>query len=341
MWTTRTTMRSSRAIRLSTKASLRRTTQRRLASDNAPTRPASNAAQSPAVIGALSGLAGGTLAFYIWYRATGMASAAKTAKQAKAYVDNAANQLKSTFREVTPDANEAIQTLHETADKYARWLPGGKEYVDKVFVDLELIRKNHAEEVDNIVREAYGELRDVSKQGMSLQTMSESWEVLSKHMQRLLELAGDAAQDILNNHPQLKEKVGDSFDNLKQMGDNFGPEAKKQVDETWQQINDILKEGVSFASAEKIYKLVQEKQEQIRKAGNEAFQKGYEQLQPQLEKAPQVKRLLDENQDVLQSGNFSELASRVTQAVSSGNTLQLEKYIVAYVGFMTRSLHVY
>ena len=212
MYTTRFAVRSSRAVRLNT-APIRRNV--RSYADNAASSGGASTMQSPAVIGTISGLVGGSIACYAWYQASGMASAAKTAKQAKSYVDSATNQLKSTFKDITPDANESIQFLHETANKYARWLPGGKQYVDKVFEDLEIIRKNHAEEVDNIVREAYGELRDVSKQGMNLQTMSQSWDVLSKHLQRLAGLAGDAAQDIMKNHPQLKEKFGGSFDNLK------------------------------------------------------------------------------------------------------------------------------
>jgi len=270
MYTTRFAVRSSRAIRLNT-APVRRNV--RSYADTATSGGASSM-QSPAVIGTISGLVGGSIACYAWYQASGMASAAKTAKQAKSYVDSATNQLKSTFKDVTPDANEAIQFLHETANKYARWLPGGKQYVDKVFEDLEIIRKNHGDEVDNIVKEAYGELRDVSKQGMNLQTMSQSWDVLSKHLQRLAGLAGDAAQDIIKNHPQLKEKLGGSFDNLKQLGDQLGPEAKKQVDETWKQVSDILKEGFSFSSGEKIYQLVQDKQQQIRKLGDQAWHKG-------------------------------------------------------------------
>jgi len=58
---------------------------------------------------------------------------------------------------------------------------------------------------------------------------------------------------------------------------------------------------------------------------------GYEQLQPMLEKNPQVKKMLEENKDMLTSGNFAELSSAVTAAVTGGNTLQLEKYIVRYV----------
>ncbi|KAK5118052.1 hypothetical protein LTR62_004098 [Meristemomyces frigidus] len=324
MYTTRAIARSSRAVRIPT-APLRRNV--RFASDSAASQ-ASSTAQNPALIGAAAGLAGGMVGFYILYQVSGAAKAARTASQVKSYVDGAGNSLKATFKENTPDANEAIEFLHETANKYARWLPGGREYTDKVFQDIEIVRKRHGDEVDQIVQEAYGELRDVSKQGMNLQTMSSTWDVLSKHLQRLMSLAGDAAQDILNNHPQLKEKLGGSFDNLKQLGDQLGPEAKKQVDETWKEVNDIVKEGLNFSSAERVYKLVQDKEQQLRKMGKQAFDKGYEQLQPQLEKAPKVKQLVEENKDALSSGSYGELASAVTAAVTSGSTLDLEKYIV-------------
>ncbi|KAK5143062.1 hypothetical protein LTR32_004735 [Rachicladosporium monterosium] len=312
MYTTRFAVRSARAVRLNT-APIRRNV--RSYADSAASSGGASTMQNPAVIGTISGLVGGSIACYVWYQASGMASAAKTAKQAKSYVDSATNQLKSTFKDITPDANESIQFLHETANKYARWLPGGKQYVDKVFEDLEIIRKNHGDEVDNIVREAYGELRDVSKQGMNLQTMSQSWDVLSKHLQRLAGLAGDAAQDIMKNHPQLKEKFGGSFDNLKQLGDQLGPEAKKQVDETWKQVSDILKEGFSFSSGEKIYQLVQDKQQQIRKLGDQAWHKGQEDAGGE-QRHVDVRKL-------------AELSSAVTAAVTGGNTLQLEKYIVS------------
>jgi len=324
MYTTRAIARSSRAVRVNA-APIRRNV--RFQSDSAASKASSSAA-SPAAIGAGAGVVGGLVGFYIMYQLSGAATAANTARQVKSYVDGAGSSLKATFQETTPDANEAIEFLRETGNKYARWLPGGREYVDKVFQDIEIIRKRHGNEVDDIVREAYGELRDVSKQGMNLQTMSSTWDVLSKHLQRLTSLAGDAAQDILNNHPQLKEKLGGSFDNLKQLGDQLGPEAKKQVDETWKEINDIVKEGLNFSSAERIYKLVQDKQKQIQKMGSQAFEKGYEKLQPTLDKAPQVKKLVEENKDALTSGNFAELSSAVTAAVSSGSTLDLEKYIV-------------
>jgi hypothetical protein len=89
------------------------------------------------------------------------------------------------------------------------------------------VRKRHGPEVDNIVSEAYGELRDASKNGMNLQTAGQVYQTLMKHVQRLLELGKDAAEDVLENHPQLKDKLGGSADQLKQLGEQIGPKAKK------------------------------------------------------------------------------------------------------------------
>lgn len=80
--------------------------------------------------------------------------------------------------------------------------------------------------------------------------------VLQTHASQLFDLAGDAAENVLSNHPQLKEKVGGSYDQLKQMGDRYGPMAKEEVDKTWQQISSIIKGGISVQSADEIRNLI-------------------------------------------------------------------------------------
>lgn len=273
---------------------------------------------------------GGTAALavvYGWYHFSGAKTAVQTAKQAQGYVDKAIDSMKVQFKEKTPGTDDALQTLREAANKYASFIPGGRQYVDQGFKDLDSIRQKHGGEVDQIVSEAYEELRNLSSKGLSMDTAGDTVNVLSKHMQRLLSLAGDAAEDILNNHPQLKEKVGGSADQLKQLGERLGPEAKKQVDETWSQVQDIVKTGLQFDNIEKIRKLVTDKKEQLQKMGEQAFNQGFEQLKPMLEKNPQIKKLVEENMDALKQGNISETVERVRQAITSGNAGDLEQYI--------------
>jgi len=247
-----------------------------------------------------------------------------TAHQTKTYFESASKQLK----ESAPEPNEALKWLRQTATSYASFIPGGKSYVDTAFNDLDAIRAKHGSEVDEIVKSAYTQLRDVTKEkGMSVETAQKAWEIITEHMQKIGELAGDAAEQIMNNHPELKDKVGGNLDKLKELGDKYGPEAKKQADETWKQVEDILKSGVSVTTVNKIRKLVQEKTEQVQKFGDEAWKQGMEQAKPYLDKSPKVKELIEQNADSLKKGNFSETLQKIKQAVESGDTGSFEEYV--------------
>lgn len=219
------------------------------------------------------GIIGGTAALaisYAYYHYSGASSAVAAAKQAKSYIDTATGGLKVQFDEKTPDTDQAIKTLRDAANKYAGFVPGGKAYVDSAFNDLDSIRKKHGPEVDGIIKETYSSLHQLSSQGLTADTAAEATQVLSKQFQRLLDLGKDAADDILAQHPQLKEKLGGSADKLKQLGERFGPEAKREIDDTWRNIQDIAKGGLNPENIDRIRKLVQEKVEKVQKMGREA-----------------------------------------------------------------------
>ncbi|TKA32064.1 hypothetical protein B0A50_01311 [Salinomyces thailandicus] len=328
----RSALRSTRALRTTTpavRAPIRRNV--RFQSSNTSSSSSSSGGAgglSHTTTAALIGVGASTAVFYGWYKLSGLSTAVGTAKQAKSYIDSSTNQLKSSFKDATPDnPSEIIQALKETANKYARWLPGGREYVDKAFDDVEKIRSQHGGEVDNIVREAYGELRDASKKGMNVDMLGDVWEILQKHLGRLSSLAANASQAILDNHPQLKQQFGGSFDQLKQLGDKAGPQAQKMVDETWGEVSKILSGGFKLDTFDRIRKLVEEKIQQVQQMGDEAWQKGYEQLKPMLGKNEKVKELVEKNLDVLKQGNVGEAVQKVQSAVQSGSMQDLEGYI--------------
>ena len=236
------------------------------------------------------------------------------------------------FKESSPDPNVALEWLRSTAKSYATFIPGATGFVDSAFDDLDAIRNKHGKEVDNIIKEAYTELKDVSQEGMSTAAAKKAWDILEKHLMRIGDLAGDAASDILNNHPALKEKVGGNIDQLKQMGDKYGPEAKKQVDETWDQIRDVIKSGVSTSTIPKIQSLVQEKMQKIQELGGKVWDQGMEKAKPYLDKSPEVKKLVEENKEKLKKqGNVQELYEKVKDAVQSGNTDPLKQYVQSTV----------
>ena len=278
---------------------------------------------SQAIVG---GLCGGGLVFlggYGYYHFSGAKTLINTAHEASASF----NQYKEQLKKSTPEPNEALTWLRQTATSYVGFIPGGKSYVDSAFDDIDAIHQKHSAEVDQIVKDAYSDLKTVSEKGLSFESAQRSWEILQRHLKRLGELAGDSAQEIIDNHPTLKTKVGGNLDQLKQLGENYGPEAKKQVDETWDQIRGIMKEGFSASSIPKIQSLVQDKMQKMQELGNKVWDKGMEQAKPYLDKSPKVKELVEKNASDLKKGNVNELFGKIKDAVQSGSTGELEKYI--------------
>ena len=65
------------------------------------------------------------------------------------------------------------------------------------------------QEVNAIVSDSYSQLKKVAEEkGFSLDAASRSWEILQSSLSKITDLAGDAADQILDNHPKLKEQVG-------------------------------------------------------------------------------------------------------------------------------------
>jgi uncharacterized protein Yka (UPF0111/DUF47 family) len=284
----------------------------------------SSSSNSPAIIGALTGSLATFTIGYLWYRQSGARELLTATKKTKDYVNTASKKLK----ESTPEPKEALNWLRDAARSYAVFIPGARGYIDSAFEDLDAIREKHGDEVDSIVREAYQELQDIANNGtISLLSAQKAWQIIVKHLGRIGDLAGDAASQILDNHPQLKEKLGGNVDKLKEYGEKYGSEAKEEVDRTWRQISEVIQTGLSPQNVEKVKSIVQEKVDKVNKLANEAWEKGMQQAKPYLDNNPQLKKIIEQNADALKSGNVQELYDRIKSAVESGNFGDLQQYI--------------
>ncbi|RFU72989.1 hypothetical protein TARUN_9272 [Trichoderma arundinaceum] len=276
--------------------------------------------------GVVGGVAGAAL-FYGIYSFTPAGRTAsklnKTVKEAEKKYQEAAKKLQAN----TPSSSQAVESIKQFAYSYVGWIPGGRGYVDAAFKDWDTVREGHGEEADKIVNDAYKQFQEISKAGLSLEAASRAYEVLADVARKIANLTGDALSDVVDNHPQLKEKLGGNIDQLKQMGERYGPEAKKQVDETWRQVKDIFAGGFSASSLAKARELIDEKVQQVQKLGDEAWKKGLEEAKPYLEKSPKVKELLENNADALKKGNVTELFGKLRDAAKSGDAGDLESYI--------------
>lgn len=227
------------------------------------------------------------------------------------------------MKESAPEPNELLKWFRQTVTSYAAFIPGAKSYVDNAFDDLDKIEQKHQGEVNKIISNAYSEISEATKSGLSVETAQKTWEILDKYLKQLGELASDSAGEILDNHPELKEKVGENLDQLKSMANSYGPEAKKELDQTYSQIKEVMAGGVGIGTAEKIRQIVQEKYEKVKQIRDEAWRKGMEQAKPYLDKNPQIKEMIEKNKDALKSGNITELYEKLKE----GNADQIQDYI--------------
>lgn len=333
MYGPRAATRATRAVRSSassTRSATARNVPRRTFADSAPS-PAGSANAGGVSHGVTGGLIGGTAvlgAGYLYYHFSGAKTLVNTAHQAKSYSDSVADQVKLQLQELKPEGDDVLGAIRQVAEKYASFVPGGRQFVDTSFKDLDAIKSKHEKEFNEIAHATYNELRDTAnKNGASIQTMNDIWTILSKRLGQLADLAGDASQQILENHPELKEKLGGQFDQLKSLGDKLGPEAKKQADDTFKQVSDIVKSGATPDAATRAYKLLQEKTQELKKLGDKSWETEYEQIKPYLEKNSQVKDFVEKNMDAMKSGNVRDVIEKVKSAVQSGSTKDLEQYV--------------
>lgn len=303
-----------------------RTSHIRFQSSNSASGSTNPGSSSHFAAGLAGGVAAATLIYGVYYVSPSgklLRGINKGSKEANKKYKEASQKLQSS----TPDADQAINYIKDFCYSYVTWIPGGRQVVDATFKDVDTLRKNHGDEVNQIVNDAYRQFQDLSKSGLSLETASKAFEILADLSKKFGSVAGDALTDILDNHPEAKQKFGGSIDQLKQMGDQYGPEAKKQVDQTWQQVKEIMGGGLSAANLDKARRVVEEKVEQVKKLGDEAWKKGLEQAKPYLDKNPKVKELIEKNESALKQGNASELFQNAKKAVDSGDLGGFEKYV--------------
>lgn len=281
----------------------------------------------PAAVGGVTGFVTAIAACYLWYHFSGTKSLVKGAHDTKKYLDS----VQSKFQESAPNPNEALKWLRQTANSYAGFVPGASGVVNTAFDELDSIHDSHREEVDQIINDAYSELKQVSQKGLSVDTAKQGWDIILKHLRRAHNLAGNVMTDVLDRHPEIKDKVGRSVDQLRQMGDRVGPEAQQIIDQAWRQASEIVNnnEGgaLSPANIGRVQKVIDEATDKLRKHSEEAWKKAMDQAKPYLDRAPELKKLVETNASQLKQGNAKELLEKVQNAVNSGNTDELQDYI--------------
>lgn len=277
-----------------------------------------------------SGVAGGLATAAILYGFYSYSTVGKTASSVNKTVAEVNKQIKTasdSLQKSTPNTDQAINYIKEFAYSYVGWIPGGRQYVDAAFKDFDTIHRKHRDEVDKIVKDTSDQIQDIAKAGVSMESAHKAMQVLSELGQKIADLTMDAASDVLGNHPEVKKKLGGSFDQLQSMSEEYGPEAQKQVEAFWKDIKGVFATGFSEQNVEKAKKLAEDKVKQISEMGDKAWKQALEQAKPYLDKSPKVKQLIEENSDTLKKVNPQDLFDKVRKAIDSDNVKDLEKYV--------------
>ena len=263
---------------------------------------------------------------YGWYQFSGLKTVVKTSKS----LESSITEIKKTIAEKTPSPDEALDYFRGVAKSYGKLIPGASSYIDPMFDTLDELKKSHGEETEKIIKGTYDEVKEtVSKGGFDLKTGEKVLEILKRRATEVEELGRKVGVDfikpVLDKHPQLREAVGGSYDELKRMVETYGPEAKANYDDLVKQLKQIFNKGVSTDSIQQAQNLVQQKAKEIRelgeKAGKDAWDKASKQAKPYLDKMPDVKKALDDNmQALLGSGskNIQEIYDKIKDVADKG-----------------------
>ncbi|KAG8858959.1 hypothetical protein FRB96_004779 [Tulasnella sp. 330] len=266
----------------------------------------------------IAGIAGGCAVLmggYAYYHLSGTKAMVESAKSVH-------QSLQSAKDLVSP--NEAIKYLRNVAKSYVVLVPGAASYVDATFDGIDELHSKHKDEVDAIVNKAYDEIKKIVADGkMDLPTAGKVFAILQEQGRELGELAakvgGDIIGPIIDKHPELMEKIGGSWDDLKQIaGDakdsDVAQRAQSIYDDTTKQVGELFSKGFSPDAIQRAKELIDQKTKEVKeltgKAAQEVWNKGRKEY---LDKAPEEVKSLFSDKDTMSSvlGGSGAMASAV------------------------------
>ncbi|KXL43186.1 hypothetical protein M433DRAFT_150322 [Acidomyces richmondensis BFW] len=163
-------------------------------------------ALSPAAIvtGGLIGCVAGAailLSAGIWYDYAGVESALLAARSTRICLDNLTDEVIANLKSGTYSTDEALDMLRRTTLAYASTIPGGTPYVERIFREVSLVRKERGQEIDKILSESYRELSSAGRNGASPDQMRQ---LVIRRLAKLSTFASNSIRDVVDRNPDLK-----------------------------------------------------------------------------------------------------------------------------------------
>ncbi|CAK3907317.1 Hypothetical predicted protein [Lecanosticta acicola] len=154
--------------------------------------------------GGLVGCAAGAvmlLSAGLWKDFGGVESAILAARTAKLCMDNLCEDVITSLKAGTYSAPEALDMLRRTTLAYASAIPGGAPFVERMFREVDVVRKQRGREVDQVVAETYTQLEKAGKRGAGA---AEIHNIIVDSLMKLAQFTGRATQDIIARNPKLR-----------------------------------------------------------------------------------------------------------------------------------------
>lgn len=159
---------------------------------------------------------------------------------------------------------------------------------------------------DNPPRQIYSDVSKAASEGgdkVSDNIVNAIQDGISQIQKLSSQLSAGAIAPLLASHPQLKSALNDTLGQMNSFGEKYGPEARKITEDTVNQIKKLTDQGINGETIAKAAALAKQKLQEIKdlgaKAGQEAYSKAAEGARPYLDKAPEVKKYLEESVDGL------------------------------------------
>ena len=141
------------------------------------------------------------LGVQLWYDFAGAENAVLAAKSARLSVDTLTDELITSLKGGTYSADEALDMLRRTTLAYASTIPGGTPFVERIFREIDMVRKQRGREVDQVVAETYALLTKAGARGA---TSADMRDVVIKQLLKLSSFASNATQDVVARNPKLR-----------------------------------------------------------------------------------------------------------------------------------------
>lgn len=286
-----------------------------------------------------AGFAGGLVALsggYAWYHISGAKKVVETARITIETLESAKEKVVT----ATPSPTAALGFVRSTISSYAAFLPAGtKETLDSAFDSLDQLSAGpHAKEAEKILSDTYAELRKIFQEGgFDAGTAEKVQHVVEDKAKALRRLMGDLGQDILDKNPKLAETLkstGDSaaLQELKKFASDVGPEANDIIQDTYKELNDLLKNG-SVTDPSTLYKatsIIHEKTQAVKELSKKAAERAWDDASSALKKEGGVLDKLPSEVRTALEDNMDDLRKVALSGGSVGGVYEIFKMIRKY-----------